>query len=187
MTFTFDPERVAKLETEAWRAYYEKEWLRLLYLTERVCAQEFHIPFPLSLQAAYFATRGAIAFKPVDNDVPLALAACERYYDLVRRYSGLRFEPRGVAAIELRYWDVHRRLSGTSDHAELARVFTDLHAATFGISRERAHESAVWRTRAAETVDEITGRRSPDVAGDWERIEEQLRCCYRSLLREVSA
>ncbi len=101
--FAFDPDRVAALETEAWRAYYDREWLKLLYCTERGCAEQFHIPFPLSLEAAFWATRGAIAFKPVDNDVPLALAACERYYAIVRRYSGLEFVPADVARAEVRY------------------------------------------------------------------------------------
>lgn len=183
--FTFDPERIAALETAAWRAYYDREWVRLLYLTERTCAEQFRIPFPLSVQAACYATRGAVAFKPVDNDVPLALAAMERYYGLVRAYSGLRFAPADVARAELRYWEVHRRLSGGTDHAQLVDAFADLHALTFGIPKERARESAEWRTRAAVTVDGITGRRSTDVAGDWRWLEDQLRRCYRSLSREL--
>ena len=184
--FSFDPERVAALETAAWRAYYDREWLKLLYFTERACAEQFHVPFPLSLQAAYYATRGAIAFKPVDNNVPLALAACTRYFEIVRRYSGLTFEPAGVARIEVRYWEVHRRLSGSDDHGELADTFADLHAATFGLPRDGARESAAWRTRAAITVDNITGGRSTDIEGDWRRLKGELRGCYRSLTREIA-
>jgi len=184
-TFSFDPDRVAALETEAWRAYYDREWLKLLYCTERGCAEQFHIPFPTSLEAAYWATRGAIAFKPLDNDVPTALGACERYYELVRRYSGLEFDPASAAQAEVRYWEVHRRLSGAPDHRELVDTFADLHAVTFGIARARALESAELRTRAAILVDGITGRRSSDVDGDWMRLAAELRSCYRSLLAEL--
>ncbi len=91
VSFAFDPDRVAKLETEMWRSYYDKQWLRVLYLTERTSAVEFHIPPPLSFQAAYYATRAALAFKPLDNDVPKTLVALEGYYRLVRRFSGLTF------------------------------------------------------------------------------------------------
>ena len=185
--FAFDPEHVAKLETEVWRSYYAKQWLRVLYLTERTSAVEFHIPFPRSLEAAYWATRAALAFKPVKNDLPATLTALERYYRLVRRFSGLTFDPAEVAGTELRYWVVHRELSGGVDHTGLVDVLTDLHAATFEISRERAHESGDWRARAAITVDGITGRRSTDVDGDWHRLEDQLRRCYRSLAREIAA
>lgn len=185
MTFTFDPDHVATLETEVWRAYYDKEWLRVLYLTERTSAVEFHIPFPLSIAAAYYATRAALAFKPIDNDIPATRAALGRYYDLVRAHSGLRFDPRAVGELETRYWIVHRRLSGAADHPELVDVLTDLHAATFGIGRERARESGEWRTRAAITVDGITGHRSTDIEADWRLLEDQLRRCYRSLLRET--
>lgn len=182
----FDPDHVAKLETEMWRSYYDRNWLRVLYLTERTSAEEFHIPVPLSLQAAYYATRAAIAFKPVENDVSATLAALTRYYRLVRRFSGLRFDAATVAAIELRYWVVHRELSGAADHTGLIDVLAELHAWTFGIPRDRALESGEWRAKAAITVDGITGRRSTDVASDWRILEEQLRSCYRSLANELA-
>ncbi len=184
--FTFDPDHVAKLETEVWRSYYAKQWLRVLYLTERTSAVEFHIPFPLSLAAAYWATRAALAFKPVKNDLPATLSALDRYYRLVRRFSGLTFDPAEVARTELRYWVVHRELSGGDDHTALVDVLADLHSATFDISQERAHESADWRAKAAITVDGITGRRSTDLVGDWHLLEDQLGRCYRSLAREIA-
>lgn len=183
--FAFDPDHVARLETEMWRSYYDRQWLRVLYLTERTSAVEFHIPVPLSLWAAYCATRAALAFKPVQNDLSATLAGLTGYYRLVRRYSGLRFDPAAVAGMELRYWVVHRDLSGGADHTALIDVLADLHAATFDIGRDRALESGEWRAKAAITVDGITGRRSTDVARDWRILEEQLRHCYRSLAREL--
>lgn len=184
--FIFDPVRVARLETMAWRAYYDRRWLSLLYCTERACADQFRIPFPVSVRAAYYATRAATAFKPVDNDADLAAAALERYYVIVRRYSGLEFDPAEVARAEIRYWVVHRRLSGRADHSALVDAFAELHGVTFAIPRDRARESAEWRTRAAVTVDDITGRRSTDVERDWRRVEDELRFGYRSLVGAIT-
>jgi hypothetical protein len=184
--FVFDPDHVANLETEGWRSYYDRNWPRVLYLMERTAAVEFHIPFPLSIRAAYLVTRAAIAFKPIESDLPATRSFLERYYRMVRRYSGLTFDPVEVARLELEYWVVHRRLAGAADHGELVDVLTELHATTFGIPGERARDSGDWRTKAAVTVDRITSRRTTDVEADWRVLEEQLRSCYHSL-REATA
>ena len=42
-------------------------------------------------------------------------------------------------------------------------------------------ESAEWRLLAANTVDFITSNSSTDVEGDWVKLEEYLRRCYRSI------
>ena len=187
MRYTFDPDHVALLEAEGWRAYYAKKWARVLYLTERTTATEFHVPVPLSLQGAYLVTRAAVAFKPVDNDLAKTWRALRAYYALVGRWSGLGFVTDKVADLELQYWIVHRRLSGAEDHTELEDVLTELHSAIFGIPLERARESAKWRTQAAITVDDITGGRVPELEGYWLRLREQLRRCYRSLQDEIDA
>ena len=41
---------------------------------------------------------------------------------------------------------------------------------------------ATYRARAAAFVDEITGRRSPDPAKDWRRVEENLLLAYRHMV-----
>lgn len=60
----------------------------------------------------------------------------------------------------------------------------DLHCAIFGLTAEQARESAQWRLQAATTVDRITGKTSTDVEGDWAKLEEDLRRCYRSIQQE---
>ena len=55
----FDPDRVAHFEAAGWRAYYERDWLRLLRLLVAVSQEQFRIPFPRSLLAAYHVTRAA--------------------------------------------------------------------------------------------------------------------------------
>lgn len=180
----FDPDRVALFEAEGWRAYYDRSWLKLLWLIVKLSQEQFHIPFPKSLEAAYFIVRGASAYVPIEHDMPLVLACYERFYRLARRYSGLTFGAEHVAALEVRYNDDHRRLVGSPDKSELVQTLTELHCALFGLSPERARESAEWRVLAASTVDRITHRTSTNVSADWERIEDYLRRCYRSIQRE---
>lgn len=185
--FSFDPDRVAHLEAAGWRAYYDRAWLRLLRIVVTLCQEQFHIPFPRSLLAAYYVTRASAAWAPKRHDVRQVQAYYERFYRLARRSSGLTFDPARVGALELRYNDDHRRLVGQPDKTAFIQTMVELHSAVFGITPEQARESAALRVLANNTVDLITGRRSTDVEGDWARIEASLRQCYRSILREMNA
>jgi hypothetical protein len=183
----FDPDRIAHLEATGWQAYYERKWLKMLRLVVGLCQEEFHIPFPVSLMAAYYITRAAAAWAPVAHDERLVRAYYAKFYRLARKYSGLQFDPGRVADLELRYNDVHRRLVGNPDKAEFVETMVELHGAIFGLPPERVRESAEWRVQANNTVDLITSKRSTDIAGDWACIEEYLRNCYRSIQRELEA
>jgi hypothetical protein len=184
-SWPFDPDRTAWLETAGWRHYYDRAWLPLLRTILQVSQEQFRIPFPVSLLSAYYATRAAAAWAPIDNDWETSRAYYERFYRLARRFSGLRFDPRRVAALELRYNDVHRRLVGQDDKREFVETMVELHAALFGLPPERVRESAERRVEAANAVDRITRRQSTDVEADWRRVEESLRRCYRSLYAEL--
>ena len=127
---------MARFEAAGWRAYYERDWLRLLRLLVALSQEQFRIPFPRSLLAAYHVTRAAAAWAPLDHDERAVRRHYERFYRLARRYSGLTFDPARVAALELAYNDVHRRLSGRPDREKgpFLRTMTDLHGALFGLA-----------------------------------------------------
>jgi hypothetical protein len=180
-SYTLNPERVAYYEAAGWRAYYDHKWIKMLRLIVGLCQEQFGIPFPLSLLAGYYTTRASAAWVPVDHDEQRVLRYLEKFYQLARRFSDLKFDPSHVAALELHYFDVHRRLSGTSEKAEFLQTLIDLHSAIFGLSSEQVKESAEWRLLAATTVDLITSHTSTDVEGDWAKLEEYLCRCYRSI------
>ena len=185
VTFGFNPDRVAYFEAAGWRAYYDRKWLRMLRLIVGLCQEQFHIHFPRSLLAAYYTTRASLAWVPVDHDDQKVLALLEKFYRIARRYSGLKYDPARVAVLELQYFDVHRRLAGNPEKAEFLQALIDLHSAIFDLSPEQAKESAEWRLRAASTVDLITSNTSADIEGDWAKLEEYLRQCYRSIQHEL--
>jgi len=185
VAFQQNPERVAHFEAAGWRAYYDQQWLRLLRLVVALCQEQFHIPFPVSLLAAYYVTRASMAWVPLDHDERVVRQYYEKFYRLARRYSGLQFDPARVAALELQYNDVHRRLSGKPDKAEFIETMTQLHSAIFGISPVQARPSAELRVLANNTVDLITSKTSADPEADWAKLEDYLRQCYRSIQREV--
>jgi hypothetical protein len=188
-TFRLNPARVAYYESNGWRAYYERKWLKLLRLIVGLCQEQFHIPFPASLLAAYYTTRASVAWAPVEHDVRKVQAYLHKFYSVARRYSGLQFDVDRVASLELQYFDVHRRLSvaGQEDKSEFIQTMAELHSAIFGITPDQARESAELRVLASNTVDLITSKTSTNPASDWAKLEEYLRQCYASIVRERAA
>jgi hypothetical protein len=183
----FDPDRLAYFEASGWRAYYDRKWLKMVQLLVALCQEQFGIPFPISLLAAYYSVRASVAWVPVDHDEKEVLAFLEKFYRVARRYTTLKFDPVEVAELELRYFDVHRRLVGKEDRSEFVQILTDLHSAIFDLKPEQVRESAEWRVLAADTVDRITGKTSTDIEGDWAKLEEYLRRCYHSIQHEKNS
>jgi hypothetical protein len=179
------PERVAYFEAAGWKAYYDHKWLKMLRLIVLLCQEEFHIPFPMSLAAAYYTTRASMAWAPIEHDERKVLRYLEKFYGVARRYSGLHYNVKQVAALELQYFEVHRRLSGNPEKEEFLQTLIALHSAIFGLTAEQARKSAEWRLLAATTVDLITSRTSTDVEGDWRKLEAYLRNAYSSIVEET--
>ena len=183
--FTMQPERVAYFEAAGWKAYYDRKWLKMLRLIVLLCQEQFHIPFPMSLAAAYYTTRASLAWAPVEHDEQKVLKYLEKFYNAARRYSGLQYNVKEVAALELQYYEVHRRLSGKAEKEELLQTFIELHCALFGLKPDQARESAEWRLLAADTVDLITSRTSTSIEEDWKKLEEHLQKAYGSIVQEL--
>ncbi len=184
-TFTMQPERVAYFEATGWKAYYDHKWLKMLRLLVLLAQEQFHVPFPMSLAAAYYTTRASLAWVPVEHDERKVLSYLEKFYTVARRYSGLHYDVKRVAFLELQYFEVHRRLSGKPEKEEFLQTLIALHSAIFGLTAEQARKSAEWRLLAANTVDLITSRTSTDVEGDWRKLEVYLRNAYSSIVEEM--
>ncbi len=80
------PERVAYFEAAGWKAYYDRKWLKMLRLIVLLCQEQFHIPFPMSLAAAYHTTRASLAWAPVEHDEQKVLKFLEKFYNVARLY-----------------------------------------------------------------------------------------------------
>ena len=185
----FDPARVATFESAGWQAYYDRNWPRVFWLMVQLNREEFRMGLPDALAAAVDIVRASIAFAPVDNDVPAATAHLRRFYDKARRSAGLRADAQTLAALEMDYWIVHRKLaqerkqapSHTGDIEQMIASLARLHAALFDAPPAAIRRSAEQRAQAAVTVDRITGGYSADVAADWRQVEAYLLEAYREV------
>jgi hypothetical protein len=184
----FDPDRLAYLEVGGWRAYYDKNWPKMLRLLVTLTREQFGFTRLRALQGAYYILRASIAWKPVDHDLRIVRRYLRRFYVLAYRYgTPFGFDPKVVADKELRYWIVSRKYSSTPwrEESPLIDTMTDLHAALFNITPEAARPSGWGRARSLHVVGSITAGRSMDLERDWELSERYLREGYRSLLAAI--
>lgn len=185
----FNPERLAQLETAGWRAYYDRNWPAVFRLMVRMNRKQFRMSLPVAVSGAIDIVCASIAFAPVDNDVPAATGHLQRFYEKARRSRGIQTDARTLAALEMDYWVVHRRLAfgrkqapnPEGDIEPMVASLARLHAALFTAPPEAIRRSAELRAGAAVAVDRITGGYSTDVAADWRQVEASLRAAYRSL------
>lgn len=195
----FAPDRVARLETESWRAYYDRHWLSMARVLVAAHREQFHLSPAGALLATISASRAAIAFAPLEgSDVDTARRHLVAYYRRVRAALDTAADAATLAERELDYWVVHRRLAiarkanppaATQATAETLRdiepmtvAFARLHAALFDSTPEMMRPSAEWRALAAVAVDRISGGYSTDVAADWALVENHLQRTYRAIL-----
>jgi hypothetical protein len=179
---SFDPARVARLETENWAAYYQKRWLTLLRVSVGMVRAAYGLNLWQGVYGAYLVARAEIAAAPFpDNDIPTAERYMRRFYALIRRVYGERFDVAQVARLEVNWWVVHRQLFGREDNQPLVDALADLYAAAFSVPRETVVEAATHRARAMVHSDRWVnaGRQtgSPLLA----QVEQELVRSYSAL------
>lgn len=183
-TLVLDPERLAFLEAEGWRAYYEHNWPRMLQLMVQVNREEFHMPWPAAILAAYYTVQAGRSWASPRADLAKTQYFLTRFYRHAALHSGLTFDPVLAGSQEMAYWEVHRRRRAGGSHEEYVQVLTALHSTVFDLSPEQARESAELRVEANEIVIEITEDQVPNADAAWDELKEKLRRCYQSVNRE---
>jgi hypothetical protein len=185
---TFDPARVARLETENWVAYYQKRWGRLLQVSVGMVKEAFGLNTWQALQAAYLVGRAEIAAAPFpDNDIPKAEAYMRRFYALVKRVHHEEFDVPQAARLEVAWWVVHRQYFGQADSQPLVEALIDLYAATFRQPRERVREAAFRRAEAMRYSDRWVNESKASDSPLLAQVEAELLKSYTALRAAVEA
>jgi hypothetical protein len=185
---SFDPSRVAGLESAAWVAYYQRRWLRLLVVAVGLVRVGLGLSWPHTMRASWYVLRAIKLWAPLrDNDPPRAQAYMQRFYELVKTTCGQPRDPAGSARLEIEWWRVHRvaqqAAAGASD--ELVDALARLYAYVFGVPESAVRPAAFHRCRAMEISDQwvTQGSRSDSPLIAWERTV--LIRSYKALLAAV--
>ena len=181
----FDPNEVARLETDMWRSYYERHQVRLFLELTELLRTQYRMSFVRSNIAAYHAAKAAFVFKDGSSrpEYERALPAVIKFYEAVNRVSTTPFDANKVARLELEWWIIHREREQYGQEA-LARSLMDLQAEVFHLPAERFTIHGQLRAEA------MTLRDTKWAAGgvresDWVRIRELLKGSWKDLWTQL--
>jgi hypothetical protein len=153
----FDPRRVGGLETDAWVAYYRREWRTLLRAAIGLTRHTFGLPWPQTLLGSWLVLRANQLWAPYPDNDPVAARRCmERFYQMVARRYGERFDPARAAVLEVEWWRVHRerqRIEPQGDAARLIDALAALYAYVYSSPVDAVRRAAAERALAMDLSD----------------------------------
>lgn len=149
---SFDPRRVANLESAAWAAYYRREWLKFLRHAISLTRHTFGLPWPQTLYAAWLARRAIQLWSPYPNNDPDgARQTMERFYGLLARHHQESLDPVEAARLEVEWWRIHRehQYGGSPDDGRaLVDALARLYAFVYGVPESQVRVAAEQRALA---------------------------------------
>jgi len=142
----FDPRKLAHYEKENYVAYYQKDWLKLLRVSVGMVKESFGLNWLQATYGAYLVARAEIAFAPFpDNNVPLAEAYIQRFYQFIKDIHHEDFDVMRAAQLEVNWWSVHRKLFGNAQNNELVQALAGLYAEAYGVDTQKVQQAASLR------------------------------------------
>jgi hypothetical protein len=182
----FDPEEIARLDTDMWRSYYDKQRVKLFNQLVVLLRRQYHMRVARSYVVAFHAAKAAFIFKDGKNrqDYERALPDLVEYYQAIRNISQTPFDVNRAATLELEWWIVHRE---RQQHApgDLDRALADLAAEIYQLPATKFAEHARYRAEAMIIRDDLAERGTLRDA-DWDNIDALLRRSWSSLWNAVN-
>lgn len=179
----FDPVFVGKMDSDMWRAYYEKKPVKLFFQLARLMRKQYHAPYWRSFFIAYRAAKAAFVFKEgrTRADYAKALPPLEKFYREINRLSDRPFDVKRVAQLELEWWII-RREPDQFTPADWERILAEEAGVMYHEPAEKFLNYARLRTEAMVFRDE---KRENTREADWDKIERLLVDCWRALNFEL--
>ena len=170
----FDPDRVADLEIDMWRAYYAHEKVRLFKDLVISLHEQNRYSWRKASSAGFYLARAAAKFADLRSDYDQVLPDLERAYTIAKDWNRAGFDPHAVARAELAWW-VARRVPGQNSPEQVGRLIADENAMLYEVPRVRVLNASVLRARAGRLRDE-GGEHA-----DWAEVSRLLHQSYREL------
>jgi hypothetical protein len=184
----FDPRKLAHYEKENYVAYYQKDWLKLLRVSVRMVKESFGLTWLQAAYAAYLVARAEIAFAPFpDNDVPLAVAYMQRFYQFIKNVHHEDYDVARAAKLELNWWIVHRKLFGNTQNDELVQALAGLYAEAYGVDVVKVRPAASLRAQGMLCSDLWVNAGKPAASPLLAQEEEALYKSYLALKDAIGA
>ncbi|HSD56015.1 MAG TPA: hypothetical protein VLA92_02580 [Candidatus Saccharimonadales bacterium] len=169
----FDYEKVAKLDSDMWRSYYNHQFFKLFLQLIKLLRIQFRFNWFFTLKLAYYSAWAATYYrinkhKGVDNK--RVLSNLTKFYAVVSRHSVEAFDYAKAAELELAWWDVHRK--SVTNNPELERSLAEGAAAIYSVPVGKLTAYAHYRAEAM-ILPQHEGDDQPTPT-DWPKVTELL-------------
>ncbi len=183
----FDPNEVARLETDMWRSYYAKQRVKLFNQLAELMRSQYGMPLATSNAVAYQAAKAAFVFKEGKKreDYEKALPNLIKFYQAIHDGADVDFDVEKAAKLELEWWIIHRQRDKFKP-GDLDRSLAELPAEIYRIPAERLMEHARLRQEAM-TIRDKKAEDGGVTEADWQKIHELLQASWKSLFDVVNA
>jgi hypothetical protein len=188
---SFDPRRVGTLERDAWVAYYEHRWGKLLLSSVALVRAGFRLGAVRTLQGAWHVLRANQLWAPFpDNDADGARRHMARFYALVGAGTAEALDPEVAARLEVDWWRTHRQLQREPSASgatvdDLVDALTALYAYVYGVDRGTVVLAAKERANAMVLSDRWVSDGCPAGSLDLAAEGAALVRSYAALLAAV--
>lgn len=152
---SFDPQRVGRMESALWVAYYRREWVRFLVLSVRVVRSTFGMDWVRTVHGAWLVLRANQLWAPHEGDAEGARRCMSRFYGLLRLTYGEPASPAHAARLDVEWWAVHRehQRGHDGDSGPLVTALARLYAYAYGTDEQVVRPAAEHRARAMDISD----------------------------------
>ena len=117
-----------------------------------------------------------------------AAEATTSYYEKVKEKTGLDFDPKEVAELEVGWWQLHDELEDNPDKTRLAEAFAKLYATQFGKDVEKMAKAGQLKAEATREHDLAEQPNTPEgeVDNHWNKANQLLIDFYSDLKTAIS-
>ncbi len=171
---SFDPDRMASLEVDMWKAYDAKQNVQLFELLATQVHEQNRTTWAQAVRQAYYLAHAAATFADLQGHYEQVLPDLEAAYTMVRDRNHATFDPAKVAQAELNWW-VSRRQQGHDTPEIIGGLIAEEYAMLYDSTIEQMIYPATLRAQAGRVRDD--GGDNPD----WATVSDLLHQSYRAL------
>lgn len=177
------PARLAKLETEMWRAYYEQDFAHLSYRIYQLFTEEFTLSLSSSLRAAYHATKAASIMRSLPGTTSKQeyrtqiLPNLTEFFEVIKHDLNAEYDSQSVATAELDWW-ITRRTHEHNDIKKIGLQIAKVYSLMTARDNENIRRAGILRAHAAWLRDQQQINKG---RVNWQQIESLLKQSYENL------
>ena len=179
----FDYRKVAKADTNMWRAYYNHRFLKMFFHLLKLMRSQLGLNWFITLRLAYYSGLAAMNYrlKKGRENYSGVLKNLTKFYRLLSKHSMEPFDYKKAAELELEWWNIHRYPSKYKK--TLQQSLAEGMAVVYKVKPESLSEYAHHRA-VAMMIPNHEGDKQV-TPPDWAKVETLLLKSWQSLHEAV--